>query len=95
MHGVVFDVFVLQVAAPSAQRLLQQRKPVGIESHRRLQQRRFYGAGGGTFVDGGIVGNVAMRGGAAPALQHRADELHVVAGGDRGTVDMVASLRGN
>jgi len=36
-----------------------------------------------------------MRGGAAPALKHGADEVHVVAGGDRRHRRDVASLRGN
>src|SRR5580700_519964 len=63
----------------SAQRLFQQRKTVGIEAHRWLQHRRFHRARGRPLVDAGIVGNVAVRGGSAPALENGADEMHVVA----------------
>src|ERR1700737_1000797 len=66
---------------PSAQRLFQQRKTVGIETERRLQHRCFHGACCG--VDAGFVGNVAMRGGSAPALEHGTDEMHILAVGYR------------
>src|SRR5437870_1129197 len=71
------------VSKRSAQRLFQQRETVGIESHRRLQHRRLDGTRGGAVVKTRIVGYVAMRGGPAPALQHGADEMHVMAGGSR------------
>src|SRR6266851_6041490 len=73
--------------ASLAQRLLQNREAVGIEALRRLQHRRFHGKRScrRPLIETTLVArNVALRGGAAPALENRADEMRVVARGDRG-----------
>src|SRR6185295_10768091 len=71
------------ISKGSAKRLLEQREAIGVETHRRLQHRGLDGSRGRPLVDRGIVRHVAMRRGAAPALQHGADEMHVMAGGSR------------
>src|SRR6478609_11708342 len=70
------------VALP--QRLLQQREAVRIQPHRRLQHRGFDVGERlrGRRREYRIVRHVALRGGTAPALEHGADEMHVVTGGD-------------
>src|SRR5689334_21299461 len=71
----------------SAQRLLQQREAVGIKTLRGLEHRRVRRrerAWCRPLVENGVVGHVALRGSATPAFEHRADEMHVMTGGDRG-----------